>query len=556
MSFDGITTRAIVYELNETLKNARIEKIYVPNKNEIIISVHTQDRNNYKLLISIDANNSRLHLTNKTRENPISAPQFCMILRKYMQGGKILEVSQKELDRVIFIKFENINDFGDYVQKDLVIELMGKYSNVILIDNNKVIDSMKHVTSIMSSVREVLPGRNYILPSSLGKLNFLVTSFEEFNNTLDMNTTLIDTVANQFVGISKSFLQGVCIKLNIDFIEIVSNIPSNRLHEIYDYIDTVLKNIISRKIEFEITPNGKDYYITNSSNMYTKLYSQFLDDFYNSKEQVSILKNAKLNIEREINSQLNKLNKKLSQSLEVLQEQNNLETYKQYGDLISSNIYRMQIGMKELEVENFYENNILVKIPLISNRTPSQNAQQYFKKYSKLKKSISYANENKIAYEKDINYLESVLFNLQEAQNLNEVDDIREELISSNVIKKQGKRNKQRDLPSEPIKYEKGGIEILVGRNNTQNDKLTFKIARKNDTWLHTKNIHGSHVIIRSSEVPDEVLLYAAQIAAKHSQAKNDNRVEVDYTLVKNVHKESGSKPGMVVYTDYHSIII
>ena len=199
--------------------------------------------------------------------------------------------------------------------------------------------------------------------------------------------------------------------------------------------------------------------------------------------------------------------------------------------------------MDKLEVENFYDNNTLIEIPLMPNRTPSQNAQQYFKKYAKLKKSISYANENKICYENDISYLESVIFNLQEAQNLNEVDDIRDELISSGIIKKSGKRNKQRDLPSEPIQYQKDGIEILVGRNNIQNDRLTFKIAKKTDTWLHTKNIHGSHVIIRSSEVPDEVLLYAAQIAAKHSQAKGNNHVEVDYTLVKYVHKESGSKP-------------
>lgn len=555
MSFDGITTNAIVYELNTRLKNARIEKVYVPNKSEIIISVHTQDRNNYKLLISIDANNSRLHFTTKTRENPITAPQFCMILRKYMQGGKILEVSQHELDRVIFIKFENINDFGDYVQKGLVIELMGKYSNVILIDNNKVIDSMKHVTSFMSSVREVLPGKSYILPSSLGKINFLETSFQDFCNSLDKSLNIITAISNQFVGISKSFTQGTCITLGIDENILIFDMTSEQLLKIYNYINGILKNIPLYNIEFRKTLNEKDYYLTSSMNQLNNLYSEFLDNFYNSKEQVSILKNAKQNIEREVNSQLTKLNKKLSQSLEILKEKDNLETYKQYGELISSNIYRMQIGMQYLETENFY-NNTFVKIPLIVNRTPSQNAQHYFKKYSKLKKSISYATENKNAYEKDISYLESVLFNLSEAQNLNEVDDIREELISSNVMKKQGKRNKHRDLPSEPIRYEKDGIEILVGRNNIQNDKLTFKVARKTDTWLHTKNIHGSHVIIRSDNVSNDVLLYAAQIAAKHSQVKNAERVEVDYTLVKFVHKESGSKPGMVVYTDYHTIIV
>ena len=556
MSFDGITTKSIVNELNNTLTNSRIEKIYVPNKSEIILSVHTQDRNNVKLLISIDANNSRLQLTNGTRENPITAPQFCMILRKYMQGGKILEITQKDLDRVIFIRFENINDFGDYVQKQLVIELMGKYSNVILIDEDKIIDSMKHVTSFMSSVREVLPGRKYIVPSSLGKLNFLETSFQEFENSLEKELSISNAIANKYVGISKSFLQGACITLNLDENELVANTSTNKLMKVYDYIKEVITNIQLNQINVTFTTNGKDYYITNASEPSFTSCSQLLDQFYSSKEQVSILKNAKLNIEREINTQLGKLNKKLTQSLEILKEEDNLEKYRQYGDLISSNIYRMKIGMEKLEVENFYDNNKMIEIPLISNRTPAQNAQQYFKKYAKLKKSILYAAENKQSYEKDIHYLESVLFNLQEAQVLNEVDDIRDELISSGIMKKNGKRNKHRDLPSEPIRYEKDGIEILVGRNNLQNDKLTFKIARKTDTWLHAKKIHGSHVIIRSNDIPDEVLLYAAQIAAKHSQAKDASRVEVDYTLVKYVHKESGSKPGMVVYTDYNSIIV
>lgn len=551
MSFDGITTNLIVHELNSTLKNARVEKIYIPNKSEIFISLHTQDRNNYKLLISIDANNSRIHLTKGTRENPIIAPQFCMILRKYMQGGKILEISQKELDRVIFIKFENLNDFGDFVQKDLVIELMGKYSNVILIDNDKIIDSMKHVTNVMSSVREVLPNKKYIIPSSLGKLNFLDTSFEAFNNALDRDVPITTAISNKFVGISKSFVQGACLALNIN----ENKITDMDLTKIYNYINDVLKGIKNNEIKILKTENGKDYYITNCSIKNTD-YSFVLDEFYSAKEQISILKNAKLSIEREINSQLSKINKKLSLSLETLKEQDNLEKYKQYGELISSNIYRMQIGMKELETENFYDNNKIIKIPLIINRTPSQNAQLYFKKYTKLKTAISYALENKSSYEKDITYLESVLYNLTEAQNLKEVDDIREELVLSGIIKKKGKRNKHQDTPSEPYKYEKDGIEILVGRNNIQNDKLTFKIARKTDTWLHAKNIHGSHVIIRGSDISDDVLLYAAKLAAKHSQAKDANRVEVDYTLVKFVHKESGSKPGMVVYTDYHSVIV
>lgn len=557
MSFDGITTNVVVNELKNTLIQSRIEKIYVPNKNEIILSLHTQNRKNCKLLISIDANTSRFHLTNATRENPEKAPQFCMILRKYLQSGKILDIKQENLDRIITISIENINDFGDYETKHLIIELMGKYSNIILIDDNQnVLDSMRHVTAFMSSVREVLPGKKYILPTSLGKINFLETSFEDFKNSLPGDANLIDGLSNSFTGFSRSFAEAITQKLNISKDEIVSRLTIEDLKKAYKYILSLLKDIKDKNINFKISENKKDYNIDFENFDLSKSVSEFLDEFYDGKEKISILKNAKQNLERDVNQNLNKLKKKLSLANEILADEEKLETLKQYGELISSNIYKMQIGMDKLVTENFYDNCNVVEIPLQSNLSPSRNAQNYFKKYNKLKNSLVHAKEHKEIYDKDISYLESVIYSLNEATSLNEVDDIREELISSEVIKKPGKRYKRRDLPSEPFKYEKNGIEILVGRNNVQNDKLTFKIARKTDTWLHTKDIHGSHVIIRAEKVPDDVLLYAATLAAKHSAAKDVSKVEVDYTLVKYVHKEAGSKPGMVVYTDYSSIIV
>lgn len=554
MSFDGITTNSIVHELNDLLKNARIEKINIPNKNEITISFHTIARKNYKLLISIDANNSRLHLTNVIKENPITAPQFCMILRKYLQGGKLLSVTQNNLDRVITLTIENLNDFGDFVKKDLVVELMGKYSNVILVDNEKIVDSMRHVTSLMSSVREVLPNKPYILPTSLGKSNFEATSFDEFKNSLSKDISVVQAIQEKYVGISKTFLFGIFENLNISTEKNVHELSEIELKNIYAFINKILNDITSNSVYFKKTENEKDYYILPQEP--TTLLSEFLDAFYESKEKISVLKNAKSNLEREINSNLSKLKKKLALANEILQDEKNLEKYKKYGELISSNIYKMQIGMDKLITEDFYNNCEPIEIPLAVNLSPSRNAQNYFKKYTKLKNSIMHAKEHKTIYENDISYLESVLFNISEAQNLNELDDISEELVNTNIIKKPGKRFKRREAPSEPIKYEKDGIEILVGRNNVQNDRLTFKIAKKTDTWLHTKNIHGSHVIIKDSAPSEEVLYYAAQIAAKHSQAKDLSKVEVDYTLAKFVHKETGAKPGMVVYTDYKTIII
>ena len=469
-----------------------------------------------------------------------------------IKGGKILSITQSGLDRIIIFEIENINDFGDYVKKELIVELMGKYSNVIFIDEDKkIIDSMRHVTNTMSSIREVLPGKNYVLPSSLGKSNILNVSLDEFITSLNKNLNILDAILEKYIGISKTFLTGICNTLNISLDNIVDSMQKQDLEKIHNNIISLIKN---NHVKFELTSNQKDYYILEGTQ--DELYSEFLDRFYTSKEQISILKNAKQNIEREINSQINKIRKKLANVNEILADEKNMEIYKQYGELISCNIYKMQLGMDKLITENFYNNNEIIEIPLQINLTPSRNAQLYFKKYNKLKNSIIHAKEYKKLYENDISYLESVLYSLSEAETINEVDDIRDELISINLIKKQNKKFKRKDLPSEPIKYEKDGIEILVGRNNIQNDKLTFKIAKKTDTWLHTKNIHGSHVIIKSNNIPDNVLLYAAQIAAKHSKAKDTSHVEVDYTLVKYVHKENGSKPGMVVYTDYNTIIV
>lgn len=569
MAFDGLSTKNILIELNKNLINARIEKIYVPTKNDIYINFHTQDRLNLKLLISIDANNARLHLTNQSKENPVKAPQICMILRKHLQGAKLLSIEQIELDRIIIFTFQNLNELGDLVERKLIVELMGKYSNVILIDeSSKIIDSMRHVDITMSSVREVLPGKKYNLPTTLGKINFEGITFEEFKNkfleylpmTLNLPqkpivitpNDIINILPNIFVGFSKSFISN----LNINDENLGNDELLKMVYTKLNYIfDTLKKNTA---FCFKISENNKDYSINIDELCNENLeLSKFLDEFYSKKEKNSLIKMAKINLTHDVNAHISKLNKKLNIVNETLLESENSEKYKQYGELLNCNMYLLKIGMDKITVQNFYNNNEPVEIPLQKNLSPSRNAQNYFKKYTKLKNSISHATAYKKEYENDINYLNSVLCELDLAENLTEIDYIREELISQNYIKKVGKINsKKHELPSEPLKYEFNGIEVLVGRNNIQNDRLTFKIAKKNYMWLHTKGFHGSHVIIKSEIVEDDVLFYAANLAKEHSGAKNSSKVEVDYTLVKYVHKEIGSKPGMVVYTDYHTIIV
>lgn len=459
------------------------------------------------------------------------------------------------MDRIIIFKFENINELGDLVQKSLIVELMGKYSNIILVDNNnKIIDSMRHVDIMMSSVREVLPNKNYILPTTLGKINFYDITFDEFKEKIinqDSEIDLITRISNIFIGFSKSFVTSLIENLKID-----GKITDTNLQAIYNELNCIFKTLQINSFNFKL--ENKDYVLDYSSICEKNLaLSQFLDDFYTKKENISLVKVTKSNIEHEVKSHISKLNKKLASVNEILLDSKNLEKYKQYGELLNCNMYLIKLGMDKIAVQNFYDNNNLVEIPLQKNISPSRNAQNYFKKYNKLKNSISHATIYKEEYENDINYLSSVLYELELAETLKEINEIKEELISSGYIKKIHKSNKKRDdLPSEPIKYEIDGIEILVGRNNIQNDRLTFKIAKKSFMWLHTKNIHGSHVIIKSDNVPDNVLLYAAKLAVEHSQGKNSSKVEVDYTLVKYVHKEVGAKPGMVVYTDYHTIIV
>lgn len=565
MAFDGITTKMVVNELNNNVINSRVEKIYIPNHNEVWIYLHTQDRKNVKLLISVDANNCRFHLSNESRNNPEKAPQFCMVLRKYLIGAKLISITQIGLDRIVNFTFETIDDFGDIVKKTLVVELMGKYSNIILTGNEKIIDSIRHVDITMSSVREVLPSKKYIVPSSLGKYNFLSINENKFikivsENALKSefeNVSLINLLSNLFVGFSKGFAQAVCNLLSIQSEFLKELITAELLHTLYTKINEIFSEIELNKIFLTANETGKDYSIVECNKPQDVFaISKFLDEFYSSKENASLLKSSKQNLKRDINTHISKTTKKLALVLKTLEDEPNLEKYKQYGEIISSNIYKMQIGMDILVTENFYNNNEQISIPLQKNLTPSRNAQNYFKKYNKLKGSISHAKEYKKSYEEELDYLNSVLFEIDEATSIFELDEIHEEIISAGYSKKVSKKGKKKDKPSTPLSYEFNGVKILVGRNNTQNDRLTLKIARKNYTWLHTKNIHGSHVIIEAENVDDETLYYAATLAKEHSNGKNSSKVEVDYTLVKYVHKEIGAKPGMVVYTDYKTIIV
>lgn len=558
MAFDGIVTHAMVAELNNLIIDSRVEKIYLPNKNEIILSLR-KNRENYKLLFSIDAANARFHLTNASKENPAKPPQFCMVLRKHLQSAKLLKISQYGLDRVIEFVFENMDELGDITRKSLFVELMGKYSNIILVNNSqKIIDSMRHVDATMSSIREVLPAREYILPSTLDKSTFLGMNYDQFLATLQVammtpsnkEINFASLISSQFVGFSKTFVENL-----LNFCQITDTFTNENTRKMYATLNVLLANCSHQLVAF--VNIEKDYHIKlGEYSTHDTLLSDFLDKYYNEKENKNILNGHKHALIRDILIQKSKYEKNLKRVNEIILEAKEMNKYREYGELISSNIYRMQSGMKEITVENFFNNNTPISIPLNESFSPSKNAQNYFKKYTKLKNSLLHANTQKVEYENNIDYIESILYQINECENMVDLEEVKEELISEGFVHHSSNKKKRVQEISIPYKYEMNGIEILVGKNNIQNEKLTLKEAKKTYTWLHTKNVHGSHVIIKSENVPNDVLVYAATLAAKHSQAKNSNKVEVDYTLVKNVHKLPGGKTGKVTYTNYKTIII
>ena len=563
MAYDGIVTKAVVTELNKNISGARVEKINMPNKTEVMLSLHSNGKK-YKLLLSTNPQLARVHLTKVEKDNPVKAFQFCMVLRKHLQGSKITNIQQYELDRIITITFEGLDDFGDKKQNMLIIEIMGKHSNIILSNSEyTVIDSIKHVDSRISSLREILPARKYSFPQNQERENFIGMSLDDFTASIQNALLLPGTekfnfcqrLANEFTGFSRTFTNNICNYLNIDD----NNITKKNISELYSNISILLYNINEGLASLKSIENDYHFdlsmYSTNSTT--DTPISDFLDEYYKNKEASEQLHNKKMNLQRSIISQLTKFQKKLDISNEIIEDARDTEYYKQIGELITANIYRINQGIQEVTVENFYDSNKPITINLNENYSPSKNAQLYFKKYSKLKNALGYALKQKEFYDKNIEYLELVSYQINECENEFDLIEIEKELEEQGIIKKIAySKNKVNNAPSNYLKYEKNGVEILVGKNNIQNDKLTFKIANKSDTWLHTKDIHGSHVIIRSSEVSDDVLVYAAKLASKHSQAKGNGKVSVDYTLVKNVKKIPGGKPGMVTYTNFKTVVV
>ena len=559
MSFDGITLKSIVSELNNCLLDGKVNKIYEPSKNEIILGIYSNGVN-YALNINISPNSYRLHLTTHSKPNPLNAPGFCMLLRKHLTGSKIKKIYTMGLERIAILELECYNDLNDLIRKKLIIELMGKHSNIILLnENNRIIDSLRHLDTYSNSYRDILPARDYVFPTS-DKLDFYsMNNFDAFYNSLNECTNcedLISLISCKYTGISNSYVKNTLKVLDID-----TQINKENIKKFYDYTSSLLNKLGTTEISC-ITFNN-DYSIVLDSTETNLQINFFIDDFYFEKEDKEIFLEYRNNLSKLVLLTLKKVNKKLLNINKKLQECNNMDKYKLYGELLIANLYRFKNESESVvNVENYYDNNNMISIPLDPRYSISDNASIYFKKYNKLKNALEIVGSQKQETQQELNYIESIIYELESAKNVADIDEIYSEISDSNIFENIRKR-KSRNVSSKysnkkyvesihPLTFKIDGYIVYVGKNNKQNDYLTTKFAKKDDIWFHTKDIHGSHVILKTEgKIPeDDVLAKCASLAAYFSKAKLSSNVPVDYTYVKYVKKPSGSKPGMVIYTN------
>ena len=560
MAFDGMVLKSVVKELN-ILKNGKVNRIYEPSNNNIIFSIYAEG-STYALDIDVSANNYRINLTTHEKSNPYVAPNFCMLLRKYLIGARINKIYTNGLERIVFIEFECFNEMNDKITRTLVIELMGKYSNIILLNHeNVILDALKRFDTnvINADERNIMPMRKYILPSSnkkdietLSKENFMVICKSQNIHTLDL------LLSSTFTGISKLFIQSA-----LDFLKISNTVSDKNLEELYDYIFNILSsnNVVCKKYK-----NNYSIFIDNNEKESFQI-NFFLDDFYYEKMQEDLFKNYRNNLLKVINNTLDKITKKLDNINNKIEACKDMNKYKIYGELLIANIYRintLNISDNFVELENYYDNNNIVSVPVNTDISTSQNAEKYFRKYNKLKNTLEVVNIQKKDAEKELNYLGSLIYELDNATDIDAINEIYNE-ISENILfndnikqNKSSNKNIKSSLSSQDnyMRLNLDGYTVLVGKNNRQNDYLTMKIANDNDYWFHTKDIHGSHVILRcSGDTPKmETIIKCAKLAAYYSKAKFSSNVPVDYTLKKYVKKPNGSQPGYVIYTNQKTV--
>lgn len=569
MALDGLFLTKIKDELLSKAVGLRVDKVNQPTRDEIILNLRGKGCS-YKLLLCVRADSPRVHFTSHNIDNPAVPPMFCMLLRKHLTSAMIKNIRQHENDRILFIDFDGTNEIGDRVELTLCIEIMGKYSNLILISGEKIIDSIKRVDYLTSSVRQILPGLTYCLAPQQDKLSLDTTEIDVILNRIleYKDKYLSSAIMNTVQGVSPIVSREIAARVTGDDMS-VSSLSTAQINALRQIITQIKANLhLSTKAYMLLEKNGKPkdishINITQYGDMLSvKEYdscSEVLDDFYYERDRICRINHRAHELIKLLNNLLERTVRKLALQKEELKQCENKDKLKLYGELILANLYRLEKGVTFYEVENYYDNCNLIKIPCNPALSPTENQKRYYKEYRKAQTAEKMLAELIVAGEQEIVYLESVLDELSRADTDSEISAIRLELQNGGYIKNlKGKKQKPpKELP--PIEFKSDdGFKILVGRNNAQNEKLSLKTAGKTDMWLHTQKIPGSHVIIfgEGKEISDLAIEQAAVIAAYHSKAKESSLVPVDYTRAKELKKPSGGKTGMVIYHEYWSIIV
>jgi len=578
MALDGIVVASIVEELKSTLMGGRINKIAQPEKDELLISIKGQDRVNYKLFLSAGAGMPLIYLTENTKANPMTAPNFCMLLRKHLNNGKILDITQPSLERIVSIKIEHMDELGDLKIKYLIIELMGKHSNIIFCDHNMtIIDSIKRVNQFMSSVREVLPGREYFIPQTIHKLDPLTIDYPSFKeHILNKQMPLSKALYTGLTGISPLIANEICHRASIYSDDFTSTLSEDMGLHLFRNFERVIEEVKEKKFyphivigehgpkEFSSIPLSS--YMNNNYNIKElSSPSKMLETYYAEKNAQAVMQQKSADLRKLVANAIERAVKKYDLQVKQLKDTEKRDKYKVYGELISAYGYNLKPNAKELIAPNYYNNDEEIKIPLDETLTPMENAKRYFEKYNKLKRTYD-ALTTLIQETKDeIEHLKSIRASLEIATDEDDLAELKKELMEYGYIKKKHISNKSdkskkssKNAKSKPFHYiSSDGYHIYVGKNNYQNEELTFKLADGGDWWFHSKNIPGSHVIVKSGgdKLPDKTFEEAARLAAYYSSARDSKKVEIDYTQRKNIKKPSGSKPGFVIYHTNYSMI-
>lgn len=551
MAFDGIVTMAAAKEMRPVIISGKIDKVYQPEADELVFNIHTK-RGNVKLYASVNPAAARIHFIENSLQNPPAPLPFCMLLRKHIQGARITDVAQVGSERIIEISLETLNELGFTVSKKLIFEIMGKHSNIVLLDisSGKIIDCIKHVSIDVNRVRQLLPGIIYKYPPAQDKI--------PFKELLPEGTPSVvlppeaKAIQRTVGGVSPSFAQEMAASEDpLSFLR-----SAARIIEEGRFYPVVYSDDKGSPKEFHILPLS-EYEDVCQKKEFDSL-SLCLEYYYAHKQSSNKLHQKASDLERSVSSQLDKLYLKEQRLREDLLKAENSESLRLYGELLTANIHQVRPGDKSASVINYYDGST-VNIPLDPRLSPSKNAQQYFKKYGKAKTAVKEKQLQLRTNESDIKYLDSVMSYLKNASDVSEIEALRRELEETGYLRKRKIPGgfKEKKISSKPYRYIlPGGCEVLVGRNNRENDILTFKTASSRDIWMHTKDIPGSHVIVKTSceEISDEDLYTAASIAAYHSKGRESENVPVDYVRVKYVKKPAGAKPGMVIFTNNKTV--